>query len=107
VTRAGARGEDHGGASLASSDILWLTIIAFVLAVLAIFGLTPQAGGCNDTANRVLPILRMRSEHDDHWNGDPRPTIVQQRHEPEGSGRKRRRGGRKSTSKTRSPGMSR
>jgi hypothetical protein len=29
----------------------------------------------------------------DHWNADPRPIIVQQRHEPEGFGRKRRRGG--------------
>ena len=28
-----------------------------------------------------------------HWNRNPRPIIVQQRHEPEGSGRKRRRVG--------------
>ena len=29
----------------------------------------------------------------DHWNADPRPIIVQQRHEPEGFGRKRPRAG--------------
>ena len=49
----------------AGSDILWLTIIAFVLAVLAGMRGCPSAGECNDTANRLLPILRMHSECSD------------------------------------------